>query len=376
MSELNLAIYHDAGFSTQQMRNLQVFLEQNPLHWITLSEGGIYEMVLDNQMMSDYRACHDYFIEAHVRGMGFKSGGASWYLQFGIWFHEMMRIYYTSFRESTFDMEEWAIKTGRAEWDRLELDNFKDHKEYKSIGAFLGAMGLLVSYATRFSAENERIRVIGTEISFGHKREVHLGDIDISVPCDSCQRTPHDFEYTWLRCYLSGRIDLLVDTGDYICPLDHKTRGSFRFDPALEYEMEEGPTGYIYATKKILSSFLRANDLEGLARRSTNKIIMNFISKAIPSEGRERFKRLPIYKTDEQLEAYRLRMLATHEEIFRDLIRFSSGLPVSRDTSKCTQWHMHECNYFYIHRQNSAANEELIRISNYEKKEIWNTEEH
>ena len=212
-----------------------------------------------------------------------------------------------------------------------------------------------------FSAENERLRVIGTEIGFGHKKEVFLGSVG----------NPSLYGAI-LNCYLSGRIDLLVDTGDSICPLDHKTRGSFYPDPSLEYLTDEGPTGYLFAVKAMTSAIIP----QGMMKRNTNKIIMNFISKSIPSEGKPRFKRDTIYKTDEQLESYRLRMLSTQEEIFRNLVRFSSGLPVLRDTSKCQQWHRRECSFFHIHRQNSAENEELIRIANYEKREIWNTEEH
>ena len=366
MNELNLSIYHDAGFSTQQMRSLHSFLESNPLHWIQVSPDGVFELVLDNQMMSDYRACPSYFIEAHILGIG--SRGSNWYLEFGIWFHEMMKTYYTEFRETGFDMQNWAVNQGRMEWDKLNLDKHRDHKEYKSMGGFLGCMGLLVSYAMHFSAENERLRVIGTEIGFGHKKEVYLGSVTLFYddyrPCTEIMK--------YLDCYLSGRIDLLVDTGDSICPLDHKTRGSFYPDPVLEYETDEGPTGYLYAVKQMTQAIIP----QGMMNRNTNKIIMNFISKSIPSESKPRFKRSTVYKTDEQLESYRLRMLSTQESIFRDLVRFSSSLAVSRDTSKCQQWHRHECSFFAIHRQNSSANEELIRISNYDRREIWNTEEH
>jgi hypothetical protein len=151
---------------------------------------------------------------------------------------------------------------------------------------------------------------------------------------------------------------------------------AFRFDPTMRFEMDEGPTGYIYAVNKILPQVLTAQGIDPASlRRNCNKIFMNYISKAIPKEG-ERFKRHPIMKTSEQLESYRLRMLATAEDLFKALIRYivSNGVAV-RDTSKCNNWYMHDCTYLSVHRQNSKQNELTVLESFFTKKEIWDTEE-
>src|SRR6185437_11722110 len=333
MSNLNLSIYHDAGFSTAQMRGLEEFLSSNPLHWIHLNPNtGIYELILDNQMMSDYRQCASYFVESHINGLALRGGGKPWPLLFGEVFHYMIESYYKQFRDIKFDIQDWAVSQASAKWNELDLDQHRDHKEYKSMGGLMGFVGLITAYAIRYSAENERLRVIATEISFGHGKEVHLGNIE----------TDHiTFDIPFLQCYLSGRIDLLVDTGDSICPLDHKTMGSFRFDPSEKYAQDEGPTGYIYAVDKMIPSILPPS---AMLNRSTNKIIMNYISKEIPKE-KERFKRESIYKTTEQLETYRRRMLVTQEKIFRDLVAFANGTSTDRDTSKCKNWFMHDCTY-------------------------------
>jgi hypothetical protein len=380
MSNINLSVYKDAGFSTTQMRSLESFLASNPsIHWIKLNEQiGIYDLVLDNQMFSTFRSCPSYFIEAYVNGYVPKGeGGRVWFLDFGIVFHKMIELYYTHFRESSFNIQDWAFKTLIEEWNKAEMDYHSEHKEYKAIGGLMGFAGLLIAYATRYAPDNERLRVIGTEISFGHAKEVRLGHIGAS---QYEMESSAGGRYTvttdiWLNCYLSGRIDVLVDDGKSICPLDHKTMASFRFDPSLRFETDEGPTGYIYAVNQILSSFIQSKSLDpSLMRRDCNKIIMNFISKSIPKEG-ERFKRMPVMKTTEQLESYRLRMLSTAEDIFRAMIRYTSTGVATRDTSKCTNWFMKECLYLPAHRQNSKANEFMILNTFFEKKDIWNTEE-
>ena len=376
MSNLNISTYHDAGFSTSQMRMLEDFLEKNPLHWINLnSETGIYELTLDNQMMSTFRSCPAHFVEAYVNGLVPKGTGArSWYLDFGILFHKMIEQYYTEFRTPQFIMNEWGIKRAIAAWKDAEMDFHAEHKEYKSMGEIQGFCGLLLAYAMKFGPENERLRVIGTEIAFGRAKEVPLGSVHNCTGEYLLSKKPIPGA-AFLNCFLAGRIDVLVDDGGSIAPLDHKTMASFRSDPISKFELDEGPTGYVFAVNSILPVFLASQGLENaILQRNCNKIIMNFISKAIPKEG-ERFKRLPILKTTEQLEEYRLRMLATGEDIFKTLVRYASTGCVVRNTSSCTNWYMHDCTFVGLHRQNSNANEQLMKNTFFEKAKIWNTEE-
>lgn len=387
---LNIDVYKTVGFTTEELRSLEQLLEESALHWISLGSEGIYEIVLDNQMLSTFRQCPSHFIELYVKGLMPKgTGSRSWHLDFGIVFHKMMEIYYKNFREKNFEIQKWAINQGVDTWNAHDMEFHKDHKEYKSIGGVQGLCGLLLGYAMRFGPENERLRVIGTEIAFGKAKEVLLGSLTIfkGIPEDvlAFHAQFPDTYIAWgtngppldsyLNCFLSGRIDVLVDDGNYICPMDHKTMGSFRNDPAMKFELDEGPTGYVYAVSKILPEFLRSISAEDvLLKRSTNKIVMNFISKSIPKEG-DRYKRANLHKTTEQLENYRLRMLATSEDLFRSLVRYAHTGVATRDTSKCTNWYMHDCMYLGVHRQNSKANELIFLDSFFEKRPIWNTEE-
>ena len=335
------------------------YLDSHPeLYWISYKEDSTnppeFDIVLDNQMMSTFRGCPARFVLEYVEGRALRSGGRSWFLDFGILFHKMIEIYYQDFRKKDFDIVKWAGTQLIEEWNKADMDYHKEHKECKDMGGIMGISGLLISYATKFSKENERIRIIGTEISFGKKKEVPLGRIGI------------------INAYLSGRIDTLIDDGVFIGPMDHKTVGSFRNDPAMRFEVDEGPTGYIYAVNKLLNSVVPE---EFIMKRKCNKILMNFISKAITPIPNERFKRLPIYKTQEQLESYRERMLQTSEDIFNTLYRYiSTGITI-RDTSKCTNWMMSDCMFLPVHRQSSSKDELLILNSMYVKQKIWDTEE-
>ena len=294
-----------------------------------------------------------FFIESFVNGIRLKSGGRAWYLEFGILFHKMIEEYYTHFREPGFDAIDWAVKQGAQEWKKMDMDFHKDHKEYKTIGGFQGLAALLLSYAATFSKDNERLRVIGTEIGFGKNKEVPLG-LNGGV-----------------YFYLSGRIDLLVDDGVFICPVDHKTMGTFRRNPTAQFEIDEGPTGYVYAVSRILRSIVPE---ELYLRRKCNKIQMNFISKTPVQPEANRFQRVPLFKTEAALENYNYRQLATGKSVFETLLRYFLGYPAMRDTSKCTNWYNTGCHYLPIHRQQSVRDEEIIKNSLYQIQPIWDTE--
>jgi hypothetical protein len=240
-----------------------------------------------------------------------------------------------------------------AEWQEMSMDVHSEHKEFKAIGGAFGFAGLLMQYASVMSPLNEKIRVLGTEVSFGRNGEVplYIGE-DIEI-------------------YLAGRMDLIVDDGYFICPMDHKTMGAFRGDPGMQFETEEGPTGYIYALSKILPQFVPEDQL---LKRDCSKILMNLIQKKPASTPQERFKRVPIRKTSEQLEAYRYRMLATVQHLILDTESFAASFPLWRNTTACTNWHMTTCAFRDVCRQSSREAEQATLNNGFLKLPIWDTE--
>jgi hypothetical protein len=336
------------------------FLNRTPLPWVRYDEAKQkLIVVIDNHMLSTYRNCPQHFFYSNVQGYQKKSGvkegekERAWYLDFGVLLHKMLEMYYQEFKNPDFDVTKWASIRAMAEWQEMSMDVHSEHKEFKVIGGAFGFAGLLMQYASVMSPLNEKIRVLGTEVSFGRNGEVplYIGE-DIEI-------------------YLAGRMDLIVDDGYFICPMDHKTMGAFRGDPGMQFETEEGPTGYIYALSKILPQFVPEDQL---LKRDCSKILMNLIQKKPASTPQERFKRVPIRKTSEQLEAYRYRMLATVQHLILDTESFAASFPLWRNTTACTNWHMTTCAFRDVCRQGSREAEQATLNNGFLKLPIWDTE--
>jgi len=338
------------------------FLEATPLPWIHYDyTKNKLIVVVDNHLLNTYRNCPQYFFHSNVEGWQKKSDlregekERAWYLEFGILIHKMLELYYQQFRLSSFDVTEWATKRAVSEWNEMEMDVHVNHKECHMLGGVHGFAALLYQYATVMTPMNEKLRVLGAEVSFGRGYEVplYIGE-DMEI-------------------YLAGRMDLIVDDGYFICPLDHKTMGSFRGDPSLQFETEEGPTGYIFAMSKILPTFVPA---EQLLKRDCSKILMNLISKKPTDNPQERFKRFPVRKSTAQLEIYRRRMVNTVTHLVQDLEGYSDSIyGVPRNTTACTNWHMTTCIFRDVCRQASPEAEEATLTNGFLKLPIWNTEE-
>lgn len=345
---------------TQPSGNLIEFLDGNPLPWLRWDTAKQkFILIADNHLLATYRACPQHFVNAHVLGYRVKGKLVSgvernWFLDFGVVLHKMLELYYKNFRDPIFDPIEWIRTTGIAMWTEAEMEVHREHKEYLKIGGLAGFIGLLTQYSVAMSPENEKLRVLGTEVSFGRNMEVplYVGDT--------------------FEMYLAGRMDLIVDDGYFICPMDHKTMGTFRGDPALKFETEEGPTGYIYALKIVLKDFL-PEDL--ILKRDCTKILMNLICKEPKPSVAERFKRIPIRKTTEQLIKYQERMISTGEALLADMERVAQGWGVARNTQVCQNWMRLQCPYFDVCRQGSTAAEEATLKNGFVRTPIWNTEE-
>lgn len=328
------------------------------MHWDKKKQKLI--VVVDNHLMQTYRACPGNFFLANVEGYHKKSALREddkeriWNLDFGIVLHKMIEIYYQNFRNQGFDPDFWAVERAVKEWQGMRMDVHAEDKEFKLIGGMHGFVGLCTQFATVFTPQNEKLRILGSEISFGRAKEVPI------------------FIGKYLEIYLAGRMDLIIDDGYFICPMDHKSEGLFRGDPGLKYETDEGPTGYVYALSKILPSIVPAGEI---LKRDCSKILMNLIQKKPTDNPAERFKRVPVRKTAWQLEQYRVRMCSTVVHIIEDMERYVIGISPYRNTMMCSNWFHRDCVYRDVHRQQSRE-AELSTLSNgYIKLPIWNTEE-
>jgi hypothetical protein len=303
-------------------------------HWFEVDPSdGVVNMYLDHHSLSTFRSCEAAF-ELSMMG-NVRPKYKHWNLEFGIIFHTMIEHFYIGKRDGNFDMDSW-LSMAVGLWHEADMDGqFSEHKMYKTLGGLPGFLAMIIQYSEHFAKEVDRLRVIGIEIHFGKKKEVPLGTFGNGT------------KYP-VRCYLTGRIDFLMDSGAAIGPLDHKTTAFFRGNPTDSYEPQEGMTGYVFATQYIIEK----NFPELLQGRKVDRIWMNFAQIAPDADPMKRFKRVPLFKTDWQLEEFRLRQIRTFEKIYTLV---TSGARPDWNTSVCNNMFHSSCQYRNLHRQNSSS---------------------
>jgi hypothetical protein len=331
-------------------------------HWLKVGEDGVVEMYLDHHSLATFRSCEASFelsMMANVR-----SKYKSWNLEFGIVFHRAVEEFYTMKRDDTYDINTWLDRC-LTYWKEANLDEqFSEHKMFKTLGGIEGFFAMMAQYATHYSGEVDRLRVIGIEIVFGKKKEVPLGEFTVAERFFGGGLTAE----VPVRCYLTGRIDFLMDSGNSIGPLDHKTTAFFKGNPADTYDPQEGMTGYVYATKYILQH--RFPEL--LQGRKVDRIWMNFAQVTPDADAMKRFKRVPLFKTDFQLEEYRKRQLRTFHKIYDMVIL---GERPDWNTSVCNNMFHSACQYRNLHRQNTSSAMLQVLNSDFIVAPPWDPEE-
>lgn len=325
----------------------------NKFHWFNIAEDGVVEMFLDHHALQTFRLCEASFELSMMANI--KATGRSWNLDFGIVFHKMVEDFYFAKQQDTFDLNAW-LSSAVALWHESEMHFHESHKMYKVLGGVHGFVAMMGQYAEHFAKEVDRLRVIGIEITFGKKREVPLGKFlsynNLGWP-------------TNIRCHLTGRMDLLVDNGSAIGPMDHKTSAFFKGNPAGPYDPQEGMTGYVFAARSIVAQSFP----ELAAGRKVDRIWMNFGQVTPNPDAMERFKRVPVFKTDFQLEQYRLRQLRTFHKIY-DMITL--GEQPDWNTAVCSNIFHSDCQYKNLHRQNSSSNMFSILNQDFVVAPAWN----
>lgn len=342
------------------------FIQERKLPWLRYAEeSGRLEFIIDNYLLSTYRACSAHFMLSAVEGYK-RKGPSPWPLDFGTLFHKMMEEYYQSYKKPSFTLESFAIDVALKHWKEMGMDQHLAEPECQQMGGYPGFAGMLVQYATQFKKENENLQVLATEVSFGKAKEVPIYEFHRYTSLEYASGV-----WSAANIYLSGRMDIIADDGAFIFPVDHKTVGNFYKDPTTWYSIDDGPFGYVYALKHLLRKTEFPPDL--LLKRNCSRIMMNFISKKIPKEG-SRFKRITLLKSEAALEDYRIRVIGTCNNILNDLELYVRGLGVPRDTSKCSNWYFRECTFADVHRQLDRAGEQATLANGFIKLPLWDTE--
>lgn len=326
------------------------------LHWLQIAEDGVLEIYLDNHTLQTFRMCEARFMEEFVEGYSGKGG--FWFLDFGICVHKAIENYYIERKRAEFNLQKWALIDSKEIWLSKDMDaTWSQHPDYIKLGGFLGFSALLFQYAQYFNIDNDRFRVIGTELYFGKNKEVPL------------LQNKSLYSFAPFRLYLSGKIDLLVDDGYNIGPMDHKTAKDFRGQNlAQNYEIQDGMTGYVFAAREIVKQFQDKVQVT----RSVNKIWMNFLQVKTEKNMEDRFKRIPLFKSDWELEQYRLRQISTASRIYQ-LIE-NPNLQPYYNTMACTNYMHNQCPFLSAHKQKDKESQLAILNADFVKGKIWDPE--
>jgi hypothetical protein len=270
--------------------------------------------------------------------------------------HDCFDVYYGYWKEhgEAIELDVW-LQFASLKWESMKMDEFRTMSEYtakkfKALGGYEGAMRMLVQYYAFYM--NERFRVVATEIAFGRNKEVFIGEFNIIDGCIA----------RLVRCYLTGRIDLLVDTGNGIGPVDHKHTARFDGNEASDFNPHEGITGYIYAINRVLKTQFPEFAKSG---KVCNK---GWIFHISDQDANPRFKSSPIYKTNEQLNEYSARMLRSFRKLYEIVVE---EVEPDWNTYVCHNLYYASCPYLPIHEQPKREQANIIKSHYVERITPW-----
>lgn len=340
------------------------------------------ELYADHHMLSALRKCEAYFVESILNR---SVRGRSWPFDFGIWLHACVEYMYSP---SLARIRKWAslfdakqvtqdatqrycsvtelVDFGAEYWKKMDFSlHHTNHPQYKAYNGFNGAMKMLLDYHKMYGEERERYTIVGTECSFGYNKEVFLGEFWALEPPKSYLGDMYLGNKIQIKCYYSGRIDIIVDDGLSIGVMDTKTRSKFTGYEATDFTPHDGMQGYVYALRHILAKYFSN---EEYLTRPCNRMVINHIQVSDCRNYVDRFKRTPITYTLEQLDEWRLRQLRSFKKLYE--LTVLNEVP-DWNTDVCSHFfYGSPCPYKELHRQ-TASQRELIRKSQYITLEPW-----
>lgn len=330
-----------------------------------------YELYCDHHMLSALRKCEGYFVE-NILNRSVR--GRSWPFDFGIWIHACIEYMYmnpvqrVTKWQSEFNTAQVSkdctgrycsapelVDYGASLWNKMEFQKYHaTHKQYIAFGGFSGAAKMLLHYWQCYGETREPLTIVGTECAFGSAKECFIGEFTITLGGLSVV----------VKCYYSGRIDIIVDDGVSLGVLDTKSTNKFDGNELTNFTPHEGMLGYIYALRHILN-----NQFKDLYNgRPCNRMVINHVQVSDTKNYKERFKRTPITYTLEQLDAWRERQLRSFKKLFEITVL---GNTPDWNTELCSHWYFKSpCPYQELHRQ-TPSSQETIRRAQYIQLEPW-----
>lgn len=350
----------------------------NTFHWIKLAPDGVLEFFCDHHILSTLRTCETKFQEEIVNNIIPRAG--NWSLHFGSTFHTWMEWFdeaedkhftgvwnqykpqsdsnvnvlapgsFTHIKE--INVANWITRCHDF-WVDNNLEQYKDEKGFNYLEGWSGAQNLLLHYWNKYSNGNERLRTVGSEISFGRDKEVPL------------LLDAKKYWYAPFRCFLTGRIDRVVDNGRVIGPLDRKTHVYFKGKEASKYKPHDAFLGYIYSLNKVMAALL---DKE---HKPCNSIIVDMIALKDPgpkAKIQQRFIRASRDFGPAEMSAFIDRQISSFSMLYEILVL---GRPTQWNTMSCHNQYYKDCPYKLLHEVSPEGRNGILQGFYKQREERW-----
>jgi hypothetical protein len=122
--------------------------------------------------------------------------------------------------------------------------------------------------------------------------------------------------------------------------------------------------------KKIKENILSTHPGQTFDRQ-TNVVWMNFIFTPHSDKPHEKFQRIPLYKTEFQLEQWRQRQISTVGKLHQILFE---GRKPDWNTQVCTNYWHSTCSYQGVHRLGTERDMFTILNAHFNQEQPWDPE--
>jgi len=206
---------------------------------------GRFRFRVDHHTINDFNLCDRYFSYRHMADpQGLVWGGKTLNLKIalGSWWSSVMESFYHEMTFNRLPSEEQVYSIAGEAWREHKMEDYKNSDEktvdvFNKFGGLDGARLMALEYYKAFAQQHYTSwQVIGTELGFGWKDELPLGEDDKVV------------------VYYGGKPDLVIldRTQNMIMPLDFKTKDSVPGNASVQYKPHPQTAGYIFAVSKML----------------------------------------------------------------------------------------------------------------------------
>lgn len=182
--------------------------------------------------------------------------------------------------------------------------------------------------------------------------------VDADYPCPMC----HGKKYAPIRIVYTGKIDLAIEQGGDQWTKDHKTTFQFGRTIDMDWAVDGGQTGYVWAFSQTMGRRPRGFLINAMRVRKPSKADAYGDSAPIDSSD---FKRLPFDVSQEDLDDWREDTLALVEEI---LWCHARGY-FSRSRKACVGKYG-PCDFYNVCSVQRSARQQILESNLYEEN-VW-----